>query len=223
MPALNEEKSLPAILSSMPDYVDRVVVADNGSTDDTAEVARAHGAEVVFEAERGYGAACLAGIRHLSEQSDPPEVLVFIDADGSDDPSEIAQVVAPIQKGDADMVLGVRRSIDGDLGTILPHARFGNHLVLGLTRLLFRHSFTDLPPFRAVSFPELLALQMDDRTWGWTLQMQVRAVRKGLRIVEVEVTHRRRSDGVSKISGNLAMSLRVGAKMFYTLARERLR
>ncbi len=223
MPALNEEKSLPAILSSMPDYVDRVVVADNGSTDDTAEVARAHGAEVVFEAERGYGAACLAGIRHLSEQSDPPEVLVFIDADGSDDPSEIAQVVAPIQKGDADMVLGVRRSIDGDLGTILPHARFGNHLVLGLTRLLFRHSFTDLPPFRAVSFPELLALQMDDRTWGWTLQMQVRAVRKGLRIVEVEVTHRRRSDGVSKISGNLVMSLRVGAKMFYTLARERMR
>jgi len=95
--------------------------------------------------------------------------------------------------------------------------------VLGLTRLLFRHSFTDLPPFRAVSFPELLALQMDDRTWGWTLQMQVRAVRAGLRIVEVEVTHRRRSDGVSKISGNFAMSLRVGAKMFYTLARERMR
>jgi glycosyltransferase involved in cell wall biosynthesis len=223
MPALNEEKSLPAILSSMPDYVDRVVVADNGSTDDTAEVARAHGAEVVFEAERGYGAACLAGIRHLSKQSDPPEVLVFIDADGSDDPSEIAQVVAPIQKGDADMVLGVRRSIDGDLGTILPHARFGNHLVLGLTQLLFRHSFTDLPPFRAVSFRQLLALQMDDRTWGWTLQMQVRAVREGLRIVEVEVTHRRRSEGVSKISGNLTMSLRVGAKMFYTLARERMR
>ena len=223
MPALNEEKALPAILSSMPDYVDCVVVADNGSTDGTAEVARAHGAEVVFEGKRGYGAACLAGIRHLSEQSNPPEVLVFIDADGSDDPREIAQVVAPIQKGDADLVLGVRRSVDGDLGTVLPHARFGNHLVLGLTQLLFRHSFTDLPPFRAVSFRQLLALQMDDRTWGWTLQMQVRAVREGLRIVEVEVTHRRRSEGVSKISGNLTMSLRVGAKMFYTLARERMR
>jgi glycosyltransferase involved in cell wall biosynthesis len=223
MPALNEEKALPAILSSMPDYVDCVVVADNGSTDGTAEVARAHGAEVIFEGERGYGAACLAGIRHLSEQSNPPGVLVFIDADGSDDPREIAQVVAPIQKGDADLVLGVRRSVDGDLGTILPHARFGNHLVLGLTQLLFRHSFTDLPPFRAVSFRQLLALQMDDRTWGWTLQMQVRAVREGLRIVEVEVTHRRRSEGVSKISGNLTMSLRVGAKMFYTLARERMR
>ena len=121
------------------------------------------------------------------------------------------------------MVLGVRRGIDGDLGTILPHARFGNHLVLGLTRALFGHSFTDLPPFRAVAFPELLALRMDDRNWGWTLQMQIRAVRAGLRIVEVEVSHRRRSEGVSKISGNLATSLQVGAKMFYTLARKRLR
>ncbi len=223
MPALNEEKSLPGILSSMPDYVERVVVADNGSTDGTAEVARAHGAEVVFEAERGYGAACLAGMRLLSAQGEPPEVLVFIDADGSDDPNEIADVVAPIQEGEADMVLGVRRGIDGDVGTILPHARFGNHLVLGLTRLLFGHAFADLPPFRAVSFPKLLALRMDDRTWGWTLQMQIRAVRAGLRIVEVEVSHRRRSEGVSKISGNLATSLRVGAKMFYTLARERLR
>ncbi len=223
MPALNEEKSLPGVLSGMPDYVERVVVADNGSTDGTAEVARAHGAEVVFEAERGYGAACLAGMRLLSAQGEPPEVLVFIDADGSDDPNEIADVVAPIQKGEADMVLGVRRGIDGDVGTILPHARFGNHLVLGLTRLLFGHAFADLPPFRAVSFPKLLALRMDDRTWGWTLQMQIRAVRAGLRIVEVEVSHRRRSEGVSKISGNLATSLRVGAKMFYTLARERLR
>ena len=223
MPALNEEKSLPAILSTMPDYVDCVVVSDNGSTDGTAEVARAYGAEVVFEAERGYGAACLAGIRHLSVRANPPEVVVFIDADGSDDPSDIANVVAPIQKGEADLVLGVRRGIGGDLGTILPHARFGNRLVLALTKLLFGHSFTDLPPFRAMSFSQLLALHMDDSNWGWTLQMQIRAVRARLRIVEVEVTHRRRSEGVSKISGNLATSLEVGAKMFYTLARERLR
>ena len=122
------------------------------------------------------------------------------------------------------MVLGVRRGIDGDLGTILPHARFGNHLLLGLTRALFGHFFhPTCPRFRAVAFPELLALRMDDRNWGWTLQMQIRAVRAGLRIVEVEVSHRRRSEGVSKISGNLATSLQVGAKMFYTLARERLR
>ena len=220
MPALNEEKALPGILSNMPGYVERVVVADNGSTDRTAEVARAYGAEVVFEAERGYGAACLAGVRHLSEQKEPPDILVFIDADGSDDPKEIAHVVAPIQRGEADLVLGVRHGVGGDVGTILPHARFGNHLVLGLTRLMFKHSFSDLPPFRAVSFPELLALQMDDHDWGWTLQMQIRALRQGLRIVEVEVSHRGRTEGVSKISGNLVISLKVGAKMFYTLARE---
>jgi hypothetical protein len=120
-------------------------------------------------------------------------------------------------------VLGVRRGVDENVGTILPHARFGNHLVLGFTRLLFAHSFTDMPPFRAIALPSLLALEMDDRNWGWTLQMQIRALRSGLRIAEVDVTHRVRAEGVSKISGNLAVSLKVGAQMFYTLARERLR
>ncbi len=223
IPALNEEGALPGILSSMPDSVDQVVVADNGSTDRTAAIARAHGAHVVREDERGYGAACLAGIRHLSGQSAPPDVLVFIDADGSDDPADIDRVVGPILAGDADLVLGVRCGAGGDVGTILPHARFGNRLVLSLTRLLFGKAFRDLPPFRAVAFERLLLLEMDDRNWGWTLQMQIRAVLHDLRIVEIEVTHRRRTEGVSKISGSLAMSLRVGAKMFYTLARERIR
>lgn len=223
MPALNEEDALPAILRAIPRSVDRVVVADNGSTDRTAEVARAGGADVVSEPERGYGAACLAGIRHLAQLDVPPDVLVFIDADGSDDPADIERVVAPIVAGDADMVLGVRRGVAGDVGTILPHARLGNRLVLGLTRLLFWQSFEDLPPFRAIRFPKLLALEMDDRNWGWTLQMQIRAARQRLEIVEMEVVHRRRTEGVSKISGSLSMSFRVGTKMFYTLARERLR
>jgi len=199
------------------------VVVDNGSTDRTAAIARAHGAHVVREDERGYGAACLAGIRHLSGQVAPPDVLVFMDADGSDDPTDIDRVAGPILAGDADLVLGVRRGAGGDVGTILPHARFGNRLVLSLTRLLFGKAFRDLPPFRAMAFKRLLLLEMDDRNWGWTLQMQIRAVLHGLRIVEIEVTHRRRTAGVSKISGSLSMSLRVGAKMFYTLARERIR
>ena len=207
----------------MPDLVDRVVVVDNDSTDATAHVARSFGADVVYEKERGYGAACLAGIRHLSQLDVPPDVLVFIDADGSDDPADIERVAAPILAGDADLVLGVRRGAGGDVGTILPHARLGNRLVLGLIRLLFGESFADLPPFRAMRFSKLLELEMDDRNWGWTLQMQIRAARRRLRIVELEVTHRRRARGVSKISGSLSMSLRVGAKMFYTLARERLR
>ena len=223
MPALNEEAALPAILSSMPGVVDRVVVVDNGSTDSTGEVARAHGAEVVHEGERGYGAACLAGIAHLASHGEPPDVLVFIDADGSDDPNEIPHVVGPILSDEADLVLGVRRGVGGDVGTILPHARLGNHLVLGVARLLFGHPFRDLPPFRAISFARLLELEMDDRNWGWTLQMQLRAALNELDIVELDVTHRRRAEGVSKISGRLGMSLRVGAKMFYTLARERMR
>jgi len=222
LPALDEQDALPGVLDAMPAYVDRVVVVDNGSTDRTVEVARAHGAEVVHEPRRGYGSACLAGIRHLAESSEPPDVIVFMDADGSDDPAEIHRVVEPIARGDADLVLGVRRGVDGDVGTILPHARFGNRLVLGLTRLMFGVPFSDLPPFRAMAFDRLLDLGMDDRDWGWTLQMQIRAAVAGQGIVEVGVTHRRRSEGTSKISGSLAMSLRVGAKMFYTLARERL-
>jgi len=223
MPALNEELALPAILAAMPDWVARVVVADNGSTDRTVEVATEGKADVARESERGYGAACLAGISHLAALPESPEVLVFMDADGSDDPADIERVVRPILDDDADMVLGVRRGAEGDVGTILPHARLGNRLVLGLVSLLFRESFADLPPFRAVRFSKLLELEMDDRNWGWTLQMQIRAARQGFRITELEVPHRRRSEGVSKISGSLVMSIRVGAKMFYTLARERLR
>jgi glycosyltransferase involved in cell wall biosynthesis len=223
MPALNEEAALPAILQGIPNWVSPVVVADNGSTDTTPDVARRHGAEVVHEPRRGYGAACLAGIRHIVQLDSPPDVLVFIDADGSDDPSDIERVVAPILADQADLVLGVRRGVGGDKGTILPHARFGNLLILSLTRLLFGESFTDLPPFRAMRFSKLLELEMDDQNWGWTLQMQIRVAKRRLRVTEVEVAHRRRTEGVSKISGSLTMSLRVGAKMFYTLARERLR
>jgi hypothetical protein len=120
-------------------------------------------------------------------------------------------------------VLGVRRGADETVDTILRHARLGNHLVLGFTRLLFAHSFTDMLPFRAIALPSLLAIEMDDRNWGWTLQMQIRALRSGLRIAEADVTQRVREGGVSKISGNLAVSLKVGAEMLYALARERLR
>lgn len=223
MPALNEEEALPAVLEVVPGWVDRTVVVDNGSTDGTADVARAAGAEVVGEARRGYGAACLAGIRHLEHGGRRPAILVFMDADGSDDPGDMERLVEPIGRGSADLVLGVRRGAAGEVGTLLPHARLGNRIVLTLTRLLFGRPFRDLPPFRAIRFSSLLGLEMDDRDWGWTLQMQIRAVRSGLGIEEVEVAHRRRTEGVSKISGSLSTSLRVGAKMFWTLARERLR
>lgn len=222
MPALDEEAALPAVLEAIPAWVDRTIVVDNGSTDGTADVARAGGAEVVAEPRRGYGAACLAGIRHLEHHGATPGILVFMDADGSDDPRDMERLVEPVRSGAADLVLGVRRSGER-VGSVLPHARLGNRIVLALTRLLFGRRFQDLPPFRAIRFSSLRALEMDDGDWGWTLQMQIRAVGAGLRIREVQVAHRRRTEGVSKISGSLSMSVRVGLKMFWTLARERAR
>ena len=229
IPALDESATVADVLheyhAALPEA--ELVVVDNGSTDGTVALARSAGAEVVHEAERGYGAACLRGLRHLANQGRPPEVLAFLDADGSDDPGLLADLVAPlVAEGGgarAGLVLGVRQSVGGHVGTILPHARFGNRLVLSLTALLFGRRFADLPPFRAISFQALQSLEMDDRTWGWTLQMQIRALRAGLAIVEQGMPHADRVAGESKISGSLGISVRVGLKMLWTLIRERLR
>ena len=145
--------------------------------------------------------------------------MVFLDADGSDDPSGLARLIEPIRSGAADMVLGVRT---GDPPGVPLHARMGNQVVLMCARLLFGLRFRDMPPFRAIRYDRLRELCMDDRDWGWTLQMQIRAGRLRQRIVEIEVPYTRRAGGVSKISGTLSGSLKAGAKMFYTLARERL-
>ncbi|MCY3676233.1 MAG: glycosyltransferase family 2 protein [Gemmatimonadetes bacterium] len=223
IPALNEEDALPAVLHALPiGRLQCVVVADNGSTDGTAAVARAAGAVVVREDERGYGAACLKGIACLSALPSRPEVLVFLDADHPESAEQLSLVLDPVNRG-ADLALGVRVGRDGGTGNLHAHARLGNRVVLAAVRLLFGRRFLDLPPFRAIRFDALERMAMDDRNWGWTLQMQVRAVRQGLAIVEVEAPHLPRVRGRSKISGRLGMSLRVGAKMFFTLARERLR
>lgn len=223
IPALNEEQALPAVLEALPiERLHSVVVADNGSTDDTAAIARAFGAIVVREPRRGYGAACLAGIRYLSALATPPATIVFLDADHPENADRLPLVLDPITKG-ADFVLGVRVAPGGTTGNRRTHARWGNRIVLTTARVLFGHRFRDLGPFRAIRRDALERLAMDDRDWGWTLQMQLRAVRHRLRIVEVDTPHLPRSGGRSKISGRLGMSLRVGAKMFQTLARERLR
>ena len=223
IPALNEEQALPAVLAALPfDRLHSVVVADNGSTDDTAAIARAAGAVVVREQRRGYGSACLAGIRHLAALATPPAAIVFLDADHPENAERLPVVLDPLARG-ADLALGVRVGPGGGTGNRHAHARWGNRVVLAAARLLFGRPFRDLAPFRAIRMGALERLGMDDRDWGWTLQMQLRAVRHGLRIVEVDAPHLPRSGGRSKISGRLGMSLRVGAKMFYTLARERLR
>ncbi len=221
IPALDEEQALPSVLRALPrDRVDLVLVVDNGSRDATVDVAQALGATVLTEARRGYGSACLAGLRDLAARPDQPTVVAFLDADGSDDPTLLPLLIDPLLSGSADLVLGVR---SGDRSAVPIHARLGNGLVLFFVRALFGLRFRDLPPFRAVRYDRLLDLQMDDRDWGWTLQMQIRAGRRKHRIHEVDVPYRRRSAGQSKISGSLLGSVRAGAKMFYTLFRERMR
>jgi len=225
IPALNEEDALPGALSGLTQAgVRRIVVVDNGSTDDTANVARASGAEVVTEPKRGYGAACLAGIAYLAANQ-PPDVLVFMDGDQSDDPSAIGRLLEPIRAGRADFVVGIRGGEIASEGrnAIPAHARLGNALILSAARLLHGTRFRDLGPFRAIRFDVLRSLQMDDRDWGWTLQMQLRAYHQGVATEEVVVPHRERAAGRSKVSGTISGSLRAGAKMAFTLVRERIR
>lgn len=216
IPALNEEKSLPLVLAALP-KVDDVVVVDNGSTDRTAEVARAGGARVVSEPRRGYGSACLAGIAALRD----PEIVVFVDADFSDHPDELPGLVAPIVEGRADMVIGSRALGNREKGALLPQARFGNMLACFLMRVLYGHRYTDLGPFRAIRFESLKKIGMRDRNFGWTVEMQIRALRHGLRVAEVPVSYRKRV-GVSKITGTVSGTVRAGYKILYTIFRHSL-
>jgi glycosyltransferase involved in cell wall biosynthesis len=197
----------------------RVVVADNGSTDATARIARAGGATVVSEPRRGYGRACLAGLSALA--SDPPDIVAFLDADFSDDPARLRDLVGPIAMGECDFVLGSRRLGAAEPGAFPAHQRWGNHLSVALIRLLYGHRFTDLGPFRALRYDALRSLGMRDPTFGWTAEMQVKALRAGLRVREVPVPYRRRI-GRSKISGTFAGTVKAGSKILWTIARLRL-
>ncbi len=218
IPALNEEASLPQVLAALPRaLVRRVVVADNGSRDRTAEAAREAGAEVVPAPRPGYGSACLAGLAHL-RATGPPEVVVFVDADYSDHPEELPAVVAPILAGRADLVIGSRILGRREQGALLPQARAGNLVACWLIRLLYRHRYTDLGPFRAIRWPALERLGMRDPDFGWTAEMQVKALRRGLAVEEVPVSYRRRV-GVSKITGTVRGTLRAGYKILWTVLR----
>ena len=218
IPALNEEASLALVLADVPrPPVRRVVVADNGSADGTARVAREGGAEVVAAPRRGYGSACLAGLAHL-RRTGPPDVVVFLDADYSDHPEELPSLVAPILAGEADLVIGSRVLGRRERGALLPQARAGNLVACLLIRVFYGHRFTDLGPFRAIRWDALERLGMADPDFGWTAEMQVKAVRQGLKSSEVPVSYRRRV-GVSKITGTVSGTLRAGYKILWTVAR----
>ncbi len=218
IPAFNEEASLPLVLADIPrPPVRRVVVADNASTDRTAEVAAAGGAVVVHEKRAGYGSACLAGLDHL-RCNDPPEIVVFLDGDYSDHPEELPRVVAPLVAGESDLVIGSRALGVREPGALLPQARVGNVVACTLIRLLYGHRFTDLGPFRAARWEALESLKMSDPDFGWTAEMQVKAVRRGLRCTEVPVSYRKRV-GVSKITGTVRGTVLAGYKILWTVAR----
>jgi hypothetical protein len=221
IPAYNEEASLPLVLGALP-RVGRLIVVDNASTDATAEVALAHGAIVVEERRRGYGSACLGGLAAIRESvaggEEPPGIVVFLDADYSDHPELLPKLVEPIRAGRADFVLGSRLLGEREAGAMPLQSVFGNRLACFLMRLLFGMRYTDLGPFRAIDYRSLLRLGMVDRNFGWTVEMQLKAARAGLRTIEIPVPYRRRV-GKSKISGTVSGTVKAGYKILYTIAK----
>jgi len=216
IPVFNERESLPLVVGDIPrGLVAEIVVVDNGSTDGTDRIANDLPVRLVRETRRGYGSACLAGLAAL--EASPPEVVVFLDGDYSDHPEEMPALLGAIAAG-ADLVIGSRTLGSSEPGALLPQARFGNLLACFLLGVLYGHRYTDMGPFRAIRWDACRRLKMRDTNFGWTCEMQVKALREGLRVAEVPVSYRRRV-GVSKITGTVWGTLRAGYKILWTIAR----
>jgi glycosyltransferase involved in cell wall biosynthesis len=219
IPAYNEARSIGRVLAEIPrDWIREIVVVDNASTDDTAGAARAAGATVLREDRPGYGYACLRGMAHCYARpaEEQPAIIVFVDGDYSDYPEELPQLVQPILTDGADMVIGSRALGHREPGSMLPQQIFGNWLATTLLRRLYGAQFTDLGPFRAIRADALRRLDMQDKTYGWTVEMQLKAARQGLRSTEVPVRYRRRI-GISKVSGTVKGTLGAGYKILWTI------
>ena len=215
IPAYNEESSIGLVLDALPQKkIHEIIVVDNNSNDNTAFVAKEHGARVVKESRKGYGSACLKGMDEL----DSPDIVVFLDGDFSDYPEEIVSLLEPIEKGEIDFVLGSRMIISESRMALLPQARFGNQLAVFLIKLFFNHSYTDLGPFRAIRYNSLIEIGMQDTNFGWTVEMQIKAVKNKLRIIEIPVNYRKRV-GVSKITGTISGTFQAGTKIIYTILK----
>ncbi len=212
IPAFNEADSIAEVINEIPDAVSEIIVVNNNSSDDTVINAEKAGAKVLTENRKGYGYACLKGMDYVAQQSDRPDIIVFIDGDYSDYPEELSQVVAPILDDGIDFVIGARVSRLREEGSMTPQQIFGNWLATSLMKLFFGATFTDLGPFRAIKYDKLLQLQMEDKTYGWTVEMQLKALKQKLTYTEVPVRYKKRI-GVSKVSGTVKGSIFAGVKI----------
>lgn len=215
IPALNEEAALPQVLKKIPVQIREVVVVNNGSTDNTEQVAISNGAHVLNEPKRGYGQACLKALDYVSSLAIAPAAIVFLDADYSDYPEELPKLLEPLEEG-MDIVIGSRVLGNRTAGALLPQQRFGNWLAVWLIRLKFGVKYTDLGPFRAIRYTNLCALNMKDKNYGWTVEMQIKAAKQGLNITEVPVSYRKRI-GTSKVSGTIRGTFMAGYKILWTI------
>ena len=212
IPAFNEEKSIAKVIDEIPSIVQEVVVVNNCSTDQTALVAKKAGATVLIENNKGYGYACLKGIEYLAKKNHPPDIVVFLDGDFSDFPRELIKVVQPIIAQEVDFVVGARVKTLRETGSLTPQQIFGNWLACFLMKLLYKSSFTDLGPFRAIRWETLEKLKMSDKTYGWTVEMQLKILREKISYQEVPVSYKRRI-GVSKVSGTVKGTIFAGMKI----------
>lgn len=212
IPAFNEADSIAHVVNEIPDIVNEIIVVNNNSTDATVENARKAGATVLTENKKGYGHACLCGMQYIAQQPEKPDIIVFIDGDYSDYPEDLTKIVQPILKDDIDFVIGSRVKELREQGSMTPQQIFGNWLATNLMKLLFKATFTDLGPFRAIKYNQLLALKMEDKTYGWTVEMQLKALKNKLSYAEVPVRYKKRI-GFSKVSGTVKGSIFAGIKI----------
>jgi len=217
IPAFNEEKSIGKVISEIPSsWVRNVIVANNNSTDNTKAVAQNAGAVVVDQPKQGYGYACLKAMEYIGAQDQQPDIVVFLDGDYSDYPEELVQLVQPILHENVDMVIGSRVNENLEKGAMMPQQIFGNWLATTLIRLFYGYKFTDLGPFRALKYDSLMAMEMEDKTYGWTVEMQVKAAKMKMKTTEIPVRYRKRI-GVSKVSGTIKGTILAGYKILWTI------
>jgi glycosyltransferase involved in cell wall biosynthesis len=212
IPAYNEQDSIGHVISDVPDIVSEIIVVSNNSTDETKQVAEAAGAIVLSEPKRGYGYACLKGMKHVESSIEKPDIIVFLDGDYSDYPEQLTNIIEPIIKDDIDFVIGARVKRLREKGSMTFPQIFGNWLATFLMRLMFNSKFTDLGPFRAIKYEKLLGLHMEDKTYGWTVEMQLKVLRHKLSYTEIPVKYRNRI-GVSKVSGTVKGAIFAGVKI----------